>query len=220
MFDNPYMALAVCFPIAYLIGSTPFGWLIARGKGVDLRKSGSGNVGATNVGRVLGRRWGYLCFFLDMAKGLLPTLAIVLLTGTDDGKPTPLHQAVWLAVGAGAIIGHVFSFWLKFRGGKGVATSLGVVLGIYPYFTLAGLAAFALWIAITLISRYVSLGSVIAALSFVPLVAAFHWDIVMNLWPLLSFATTMMILIIVKHLANIRRLIAGTENKIGSKTPK
>jgi len=215
--ENPAFLL-VAFPAAgYVIGSTPFGVILARWRGVDLRKVGSGNVGATNVGRALGKAWGYLCFFLDVAKGLLPVLAGGVILRCQPGFPTNLHQAAWLGVGCGAILGHVFSFWLRFRGGKGVATALGVVLGIYPYFTFAGLAAFAVWIVVTLTSRYVSLGSITAGLAFLPLFVAMNWPEICDLWPLVAFAGAMVALILLRHAGNMRRLLNGTENRIGRK---
>ncbi len=123
-------------------------------------------------------------------------------------------------MGFGAIAGHVFSLYLKFRGGKGVATALGVVLGIFPYFTYAGLCALGIWIAVTLISRYVSVGSMVAAVAFLPLFAAFNWPptrLWRDLWPLCAFAAAMVLLIVVRHRANIARLLRGQEDKIGSK---
>lgn len=211
-----YWQLAI-FPLAaYVIGSTPFGMIIGRLKGVDLRRTGSGNVGATNVGRVLGRKWGYLCFLLDTGKALACTLSAVMLVPPSSAGPTPLEQTAWLLAGMGVVLGHVFSFWLRGRGGKGVATALGVVLGIYPYFTLAGLAAFGIWIAVTLITRYVSVGSIVAAVSFLALFATFNWP-PSGLWPLGAFATAVMALIVLRHRQNIRRLLNGTENKIGKK---
>jgi glycerol-3-phosphate acyltransferase PlsY len=216
MTDNP-LFMFVLFPVAaYLIGSTPVGVLIARSKGIDLRAVGSGNMGATNVARILGRRWGYLCFFCDVAKGFVPVLAAGLLLRRQDGFPTAADQAAWLAVGFGAIAGHVFSFYLRFRGGKGVATALGVVLGIYPYFTWPGLCAFAVWIAVTLVSRYVSLGSIVAACAFLPLFALFNRP-VRSLWPLGAFAAAMVVLLIWRHRTNLQRLLKGEENKIGRK---
>ena len=207
----------VLLPLAaYVIGATPFGVILARLHGVDLRRVGSGNVGATNVARVLGRSWAYLCFALDVAKGLLPVaLAGAMIRRADQTVPSALDQAAWLAVGLGAVLGHVFSFYLRFRGGKGVATALGVVLGMYPYFTAAGLAALGLWVVVTLTSRYVSLGSIVAAVAFVPLFAAFNWNVVGRLWPLGVFGMAVAALIVVRHRGNIRRLLAGTENKIG-----
>ena len=218
MTDDPWL-LAGFFGLAgYAIGSTPFGALIASAHGKDLRRSGSGNVGATNVGRVVGRGWGYLCFALDAAKGLAPSLVAGAVLNAWDGTPTAPEQAAWLAAGCGTILGHVFSFWLRFRGGKGVATSLGVVLGVYPYFTFVGLVALGLWVAVTLIGRMVSLGSIVAAVAFVPLFAGLGWLLQWDLaalWPLMIFAGAMAGLILFRHRANIRRLLAGTENRIG-----
>ncbi|MGA2266127.1 MAG: glycerol-3-phosphate 1-O-acyltransferase PlsY [Phycisphaerae bacterium] len=213
------LILFVVLPLAaYVVGSTPFGVILARAHGVDLRRSGSGNIGATNVGRVLGRRWGYLCFALDVAKGFLPVaVAGAMVRPAGGAVPTPQAQAAWLAVGLAAVLGHVFSFYLRFRGGKGAATALGVVLGIYPYFTAAGAVALGLWLVVTLASRYVSLGSIVAAMVFVPLLAVFNRGKLAELWPLLIFAAAVAVLIIVRHRSNIRRLLNGTENKIGRK---
>ena len=210
-------AMLAFLAAGYLIGSIPFGVIIGAAHKVDLRKVGSGNVGATNVGRVLGRKWGYLCFFLDMGKGLAAVLLAAALLGADEGVPSHLAQAVQLGVGCAAIAGHVFNVWLRFKGGKGVATSLGVVLGIYPYFTYAGLVALALWIVVAVGTRYVSLGSVVAAIAFVPLVAVFNWGRLTDRWPTGVFAVVMVAIILVRHRSNIRRLLNGTENKIGKK---
>lgn len=242
------LILFVLLPLAaYVIGATPFAFIIARGKGIDLRKVGSGNVGATNCGRACGRQWGYLCFALDVAKGLIPVLIVGWMLRTDwayydvvapmsgppticwllmgfDAEavklgapkwvPTIAQQAAWLLTGCCAIAGHVFPFWLRFRGGKGVATSLGVVLGIWPFFTAAGVVALGVWVIVTLVSRYVSLGSIVAALAFVP---AFLWLWPRKeLWPMATFAAAMAGLIIFRHRTNISRILAGTENKIGS----
>jgi len=215
MIDNPII-LTVCFSLAgYLVGSTPFGVIIARLHGADLRKSGSGNVGATNVGRVVGKPWGIFCFLLDAAKGLAPTLTVMFVLKALPGFPSPLHQLAWLGAGAGCILGHVFPFWLGFRGGRGVATALGVVLGVFPFFTWAGLAALGVWILVTLVTRYVSLGSIAAACAFLPLFVAFNATRWRGLWPLLAFAGAMVVLIVLRHRANIRRLLSGTENRIG-----
>jgi glycerol-3-phosphate acyltransferase PlsY len=209
------LILFLAFPAAcYLAGSIPFGAILGRLHGVDLRKAGSGNVGATNVGRVLGRRWGYLCFFLDVFKGLLPVAAIGVFLGRGADA---VAQAAWLLAAMAAIFGHIFPVWLRFKGGKGVATALGVVLGVYPFFTWAGLAAFGLWIAVTLVSRYVSLGSIVAATAFLPFFVAFNWPELAHLWPLGLFAAAMAAVIVVRHRGNIRRLLAGTENKIGKR---
>ena len=216
MLDQPVILLVVLPLAAYVIGSTPFGVILAHLRGVNLRQRGSGNVGATNVGRVLGRRWGIVCFVLDVGKGLVPVLAAGWLMGRGVAAPSGIQQASLLAVAFGAIAGHVFSFYLRFRGGKGVATSLGVVLGIYPYFTWPGLAALGVWILVTLLSRYVSLGSLAAAAAFVGLFAAFNHRVLPQVWPLGTFAAAMAALIFLRHRANIRRLLDGSENKIGA----
>ncbi len=228
MIDHPLMML-VLFPLAaYVIGATPFGFIIARAKGMDLRKAGSGNVGATNCGRVCGRGWGCLCFALDVAKGMIPVIVASAMFRTDwayydamaakfgppQWMPTVMQQTAWLLTGCCAIAGHVFSFWLRFRGGKGVATSLGVVLGIWPFFTAAGVVALGVWVIVTLITRYVSLGSIAATLTFLP-TFVYLWS-VEELWPMATFAAAMVALIILRHRGNVSRLLVGTENKIGS----
>jgi len=206
---------------AYLFGSVPFGLLFARLQGVDLRKIGSGNIGATNVIRALGKKWGITCFILDVAKGLLPMILVPLL-GLIDAEPTADQLLSWLAVGVAAILGHVFSLYLGFKGGKGVATSLGVVLGLWPYFTLCGLIVFAVWFVSVKIWRYVSLASVLAAGAF-PIILAVAIGIQKswtfgNLWPLFLVAVPIPLLVIVRHWTNIQRIRNGTEDKIGSRT--
>jgi glycerol-3-phosphate acyltransferase PlsY len=205
---------------AYLLGSVPFAFLIARAHGKDLRTLGSGNVGATNLARALGRRWGYVCFALDVLKGLVPMLLAGLLLAIRDN---PAHLALWLAVGIAAVLGHVFPVYLGFKGGKGVATSFGVALGLWPYFTVCALVALAVWVIAVLIWHYVSLASVCAALVF-PIALAVgtfaipSWDLI-NLWPLMIAATLIPLLVVLRHRANIRRLLAGTETKIRPKRP-
>ena len=130
--------LGILIALAYIVGSIPFGLVVALAKGVDPRLSGSGNIGATNAARAIGgKRWFFLIFFLDMLKGLLPMLvAAVLLRHESRTAETYL---LWLAVGLAAVLGHMFSIFLKFKGGKGVATSAGIMLGLYPYYTYPGL---------------------------------------------------------------------------------
>lgn len=218
MIGQPWLNFAVLPAGAYLVGSIPFGVIISRFHGVDLRTRGSGNIGATNVGRVIGAKWGYLCFVLDTLKGLGPVLGMGAYLGGTGGVPPLESQAAWLAVAFAVIAGHVFSVYLKFRGGKGVATSLGVLLGFYPYFTWAGLAALGVWVAVVLIWRYVSLASIVAAASFPALfvgTCVLAARPVWRLWPLLAFAVAMALLVIARHRGNIARLLKGTENKIG-----
>ena len=129
------MNVFVLILLAYLLGSVPFGLLIGLTHGVDIRNRGSGNIGATNLGRILGRKWGYLGFVLDVGKGLVPAWYAGSYLCRSYGlgarsELTPAAQLVWLAVAAAAILGHMFPVYLRFRGGKGVATSLGVVLGM------------------------------------------------------------------------------------------
>ena len=202
---------------AYLLGSIPFGLLIAQAHGKDLRSIGSGNIGATNVARALGRKWAYLCFALDVLKGTVPMLATLpLTTQSQVGKVVVLW--LWLAVGCAAILGHIFPIYLKFKGGKGVSTSFGVALGLWPYFTICGLIAIVIWVVVVLIGRYVSLASITASIAFpiVLIVSIFlipSWDFV-GLWPLLIASCAIPFMVIIRHRENIKRLIAGTENKI------
>src|SRR6187551_1962512 len=126
--------LLALIPVAYLIGCVPFGLIVGLARGVDPRKGGSGNIGATNLGRLLGGKFFVLVFTLDLLKGLLPTaLAASLLHGR---ALTTVDFILWLLVGFAAILGHMFSIFLGFKGGKGVATSCGVLLGVFPYYTL------------------------------------------------------------------------------------
>src|SRR6266542_4254071 len=141
---NPWLLGLI--PLAYLIGSIPFGLVVGLAKGIDPRTAGSGNIGATNLGRLLGGRYFALVFTLDLLKGLLPTLTAGALI---KFAPHTWHDyLLWLTVAAAAILGHMFSLFLSFKGGKGVATSAGVILGIFPYYTWAGLIAIAAWILI------------------------------------------------------------------------
>lgn len=203
---------------AYLIGSIPFGPILARAHGKDLRTIGSGNIGATNLARALGRKWGYICFALDVLKGLIPVAAVAAIAGTPD---RPALLALWLVVGIAAILGHVFPVFLRFQGGKGVSTSFGVALGLWPYFTLSALVALAVWIATVLVWRYVSLASICAAVTFplvlfVGILVVPGWT-VSDLWPLLIASVAIPVLVLVRHRDNIRRLLAGTESQIRSR---
>jgi len=220
--NRAILIMAALPVVAYLVGSIPFGLLLGRMHGVDIRQHGSGNIGATNVGRVLGRKWGFLAFGLDVAKGLIPMAVagrVVALQaqGADVG---PAGQTVaMLLVAAGCIVGHIWPVYLGFRGGKGVATSLGVLLGYWPYLTVPGLAAFATWAGLLAAARYVSLASIVAALSFPIYLAAFGW---WQGWEgsrlglLLGFSVVMAGLVVFRHRSNLSRLLAGTEPKIGT----
>lgn len=214
-----YGIFALAIVAAYLLGSIPFGLLIAKAHGKDLRSIGSGNIGATNVARALGRKWAYVCFVLDLLKGLVPTLTASILVARFSNIDE--HQPVlwlWLAVGCAAILGHIFPVYLRFKGGKGVATSFGVALGLWPYYTISAAAAGAVWVVVVLIWRYVSLASIAGAVTFpvvlfasVILIPAWSAS---TLWPLLIVATIIPLMVIVRHRENVKRLLAGTESKI------
>lgn len=216
--DTKMYLLLALLPFAYVLGSIPFGLIVGLAKGVDPRTAGSKNVGATNVGRLLGMKFFFLVFFLDMAKGLLPMLGASMLLPQE---PTMTLSLLALLIGSAAILGHTFSLFMKFKGGKAVSTSCGVALGLYPFFTLPGLVAMGVWIALFAIWRYVSLASIFAALSFpLALIAIGHyrsWDLFGKQLPLLLFAILVAVLIVVRHRSNIARLRAGTESRFTGK---
>lgn len=203
---------------AYLLGAIPFGLLIGLARGVDIREHGSRNIGATNVGRVLGKPWGYLCLVLDVLKGLVPALCASLLIHPDAATGGRVDTAllVRLAVALAAVLGHVFPIYLGFRGGKGVATTVGVALGLWPDFTLAMSAALVAYAAARFGTGLVSVGSLTLAVLFpvaVYLVGTqLHGDYSLReYWPLPAVALLLAVLIIVRHRSNIGRLLRGQE---------
>lgn len=202
----------ISIPLAYLLGSIPFGYLLVRVfLKRDIRTAGSGNIGATNVAREGAKGLGIATLALDMGKGLLAVL-LAFLIARHGSTMTP-HQAFDLATLAAvaAVVGHCFPVWLAFRGGKGVATALGVFLGLVPRATLCVVGVF---LIVVLLTRYVSLASIVAALSF-PLFAFFF---VRNPSPIVIFGFLVVPLVICfKHRGNIERLLAGTETRFGSK---
>lgn len=200
--------------VAYLIGSVPTGYLVARARGVDIRSHGSGNIGATNVLRVLGKPAGILVLVLDALKG---ATAVLLAPGIFASWVSPEEADLYLPLvaGIGAILGHNYTCWLRFKGGKGVATSGGVLAALVP---LAFLITLATWILVIAISRYVSLGSVIAA-AVLPFATAFTHARTQAHWPLLALTAVIGLLVIWSHRANILRLRAGTESRLGAPRP-
>lgn len=190
--------------LAYLIGSIPFGWLMGRiFFRRDIRSGGSGNVGATNALRQFGTTAGVIVLLLDLAKGF--TAAWLATWFFPVGS-------VWIPVlGALAILGHVFPIWLDFKGGKGVATAAGVFIALTPYPVLAALIVF---ILITAISRYVSLGSMCAAVVLLASLVLQQYLRGRFDYSMLVFTALVVIMIFVKHRQNIKRLLAGNENKI------
>lgn len=214
---TPVQQVALLVPAAYLVGSVPFGLMVGKLKGVDPRTAGSGNIGATNVGRLLGKKFFAIVFVLDLLKGLLPMLAaarVLHAPGSPSGHDTRTYL-LWLLVGFAAILGHMFSLFLGFRGGKGVATSSGVILGLYPYFTAPGVVALLVWVIVLKLSRYISAASIAAALSFpvayVGIALARGWPVFREQLPLLGFAVLVAVMIVYKHRSNVARLRAGTE---------
>lgn len=181
---------------AYLVGSIPSGLLFSKALGVDIRSTGSGNIGATNVYRTLGRKVGILTLVADCLKGLIPVLI---------AKQMGMPDVVIAATGLAAFLGHVYTIFLKFKGGKGVATALGVFLAASP---LAVLLSLGIFIAVLLIWRYVSLGSIVSAAATPLFVALFERNGLLILMSIIIAA-----IVIVKHTTNIERIKAGTELK-------
>jgi len=183
----------------YLLGSIPVGYLIGRFYGIDIRTKGSGNIGAANILRVIGKGPAATTLLLDTVKGFLPTIL---------ARQTCLLPPGWIiAIGLAAIIGHTFSIFLKFKGGKGVATSLGVLIGLSP---LTALFILLVWLAIFAASRIVSFASLAAALSLPPLL----WYLTNRQPVFLSFGGLITVLVFLAHRKNIKRLFSGQEPKV------
>ena len=195
---DKYLVTGLWILGAYLIGSIPFGFIIGRLRGVDVRTVGSKNIGATNVFRTVGKKWGLLAFLCDFLKGFLPTLAAKCCVPAIGWLP--------VAVGLAAVVGHTLTVFMKFKGGKGVATAFGMLVALVP--GLVGIA-FAVFVALFALTNYISLGScgaaafIAVAVWFTPAVAAAK-----------AIITLIGVFVIVKHRSNIVRLIAGNENKI------
>ena len=204
------LALALSFIGSYLLGSVPFGLLVAKCKGVDIRQHGSGNIGATNVWRVCGWRYGLPVFALDVLKGVAAVWLARWLSVRFSG------DAAWTGIVAAmaCIIGHSFPVWLGFKGGKGVATSLGVFLGLMP---LPSLIALLIWAAVFKMSGFVSLASIVAAVVLPAAAIAMQFMQRGYGWTVTGFAIVAGLLVIVRHRSNIARLRAGTEHRFGRK---
>ncbi len=189
------LAIALGFG-AFLLGSVPFGVLVAKSKGIDILNTGSRSIGATNVYRTLGRGPGFFVLVLDVLKGLIPALLARIWF------PDPIFP---FGIGLCAVVGHSLSPWLKFRGGKGIATGVGALLGSIPLVALSGLAFFLICLLLT---RYVSVGSIVAALFLAPLGYAFGLPIAMTITLAL-----LGLFVVYRHKSNIIRLMNGTEPK-------
>lgn len=202
---------AVFVLVSFLLGSIPFGKIIAGLKGVDITKEGSGNIGATNVFRTVGRVWGVVVLVLDALKGAIPTF--IALWVYRSGILSFALPEIYVFAGVSSILGHVFSPFVGFRGGRGVATSLGVFSVITPVGTLVGLIAFGITL---LVSRIVSISSIVASVS-VFLYLFFSFAVQNKLasnYILLTVSSIVMLLIILRHIPNIKRLIKGEEKRV------
>jgi glycerol-3-phosphate acyltransferase PlsY len=209
--------------LAFLAGSVPFGLLIARAKGIDIRAHGSGNIGATNVGRVLGKRYGFACFGLDALKGALPVLVAgwwMGVLGAPIDRLAADDQWWWLGVGAAALLGHVFSPWVGFKGGKGVATGFGAFASMWTPLALPTLVALVVWIVVLKLSRMVSLASIVAAVA-IPIVCVLRLLLgddpraaLAASTPTLVVAALVALVVVVKHRSNIGRILRGQELKV------
>ena len=205
----------VCCLLAYLAGSIPFGLFLAKyGAGVDIRQHGSKNIGATNVGRVLGKKWGLAVLMLDALKGALP---VMFLPPLFSETSQPLFEHLRVGSGMMTILGHMFPCWLKFRGGKGVATALGVSAVLGWESMLAAFVTFALVFAAT---RIVSISSICAAVAYS---LSQMWELSPDYfsqtkWALTAFSIVIPLLIIIRHRSNIVRLFQGIEAKFTDKS--
>lgn len=185
--------------IGYLLGSVPVGFILGLRSGIDVRETGSGNVGATNVARVVGKRQGILTLIADTAKGFVPVI-LAMQFGAS--------LATIILVGTGAFVGHLYPIFLKFKGGKGVATALGVFLAVAPVATLVLIALFAVTV---LTSRIVSLSSILAALAAPIIFWLFHYPpLVVGMAAFIAVAITL------RHRSNIQRMMNGSEPRFGS----
>ena len=208
---NQVLIYVVATGVGYLLGSCPNGFLVSRARGVDIRKHGSGNIGATNVLRVLGKKWGYLVFALDALKGFAAVrLAFAIALAFASG--TTQREMVGIAGGLACILGHTFPVWLRFRGGKGVATSAGVLLGLMP---IAVISVFAVWLLLFQVTRYVSVASIGAAAAL-PLFVILYLRLEMLTGAsLLPFSILIASVVIWRHRSNIRRLWNKEEQRFG-----
>lgn len=188
--------------LSFLLGSIPTGFLVGKYRGLDIRTQGSGNIGATNAFRILGKGWGSCVLIVDVAKGWLASAWIPIWIEAWTGQS---HVSLSIVAGLAVVCGHNFSPWLRFRGGKGIATTAGVLLGLMP--SALGIALL-MWLLVFLISRYVSLASVIAALALPVSVWFTQYSFSMT-----CFAAAMGGMAIFRHKNNIERLLEGTENR-------
>ena len=199
--------------VAYLLGSIPAGYIAGRIAGVDVRQVGSGNIGATNVTRVLGKRFGYAVFVVDFGKGLAAVAAGVLIAKTAQSTPRVVDLCGAVAA-IFSVIGHSYPIWLGFKGGKGVATSLGSLFGLN---WIAATIVCLVWIVVFQVTRYVSLSSIAAALALPVTVAAMLFLKQLQTPILLYFTLFLAAIIVLRHRSNFSRLLKGTEPRFARK---
>jgi glycerol-3-phosphate acyltransferase PlsY len=239
-----YVTAAVVFGILGLaLGSIPFALLLGKLKGVDVRTLGSRNVGATNLGRILGFKWFLLCFALDALKGAAATVGFGLATGSLGSAAMELsagQSGLWLAVVAAPVLGHMFSPWVGFKGGKGVAAGLGALAGVYPVLTLPAAGSLVVFLVVLGMWKYVGLASVLAAGTLPIWTWHFYGLLASQLeanvaptepttvfsefetpfepvgWPYVALTALLAAFVIWKHRGNLARVAAGTEPKIGT----
>lgn len=198
---------------SYLLGSIPFGYLVGRLGGSDIRKAGSGNVGATNVVRVLGKRYGYPVFALDFLKGFAPVkISMLIAPGLTPEWNSP--EVFGILAAMSSVLGHVYPPWLKFKGGKGVATSAGALLALTPIATLIGVA---IWVMVFWLTRYVSLASIAAAV-VLPIIILIIRSHDQNSGRLLVYSSVCVGAVVIwRHRSNLSRLMRGTETRFTRK---
>jgi len=202
--------------ISYLWGSVAWGYIIGKSKGIDIREHGSCNVGSTNITRTLGKKYGILCFILDFFKGFIPVICVMTFIPYIFNLSSNIIGVAVIIVVIGTIAGHIFPFYLKFKGGKGIASGAGALIAITPLAVICGLIV---WVFTFKHSRYVSLASIFAAITVAALTIVFSsigWYHVSE--SLQYFVVLLAVFAIVKHISNIKRLINGTENRFEKKT--
>ena len=197
--------------LSYFIGSIPSGYLVARSQGVDIRQHGSRNIGATNVLRVMGKKWGYLVFLCDSSKGFLAVKLGFLIAA--HSLQSPVLGGVIAAIAC--ILGHNYTLWLGFKGGKGIATSGGVILALFPIAVICCIAI--VWVIVFYSSKYVSLASIAAAVALPFSVFLFVPKTETEFWVVFGFSLLVCLLAVWRHQSNIVRLMNGTETRFGKK---
>ncbi len=220
--EFPYLICATLVLASYIVGSLPFGFWISKSLGVDIRNQGSGNIGATNVLRTLGRKVGITVLILDISKGFLPVLigSIIIFNQLPDSmlNKEEIKGTIYVLLAIGAILGHNYTFWLGFKGGKGIATSAGAIMPFLPEVLIGSLFV---WILFFFLSRYVAIASIAAAFSIPILTVSLDHNYLFpdinSSWPVISFGIIASIMAIWRHRSNIQRLIKGEEDQFERK---